>query len=83
MRAIEKGGSPMKPYRIGIVGYSFGRIHAEAYRQIPFYLDVGAPVELVGVATSRPETARQAQAEAGFALATADWRELVASPDVD
>ena len=73
----------MKPYRIGIVGYSFGRIHAEAYRQIPFYLDVGAPIELVGVATSRPETARQAQAEAGFALATADWRELVASPDVD
>ncbi len=73
----------MKPYRIGIVGYSFGRLHAEAYRQIPFYRDVGAPIELVGVATSRPETAEKARAEGGFAFATADWRELVASPEVD
>jgi len=74
----------VKPYRIGIVGYSFGRVHAEAYRQLPFYTDVGAPIELVGVATSRPETAEKAKkAEGGFALATADWRELVTSPEVD
>lgn len=73
----------MKPYRIGIVGYSSGRVHAEAYRQIPFYRDVGAPIELVGVETSRPETAEKARAEGGFAFATADWRELVASPEVD
>ncbi|MEW8979820.1 MAG: Gfo/Idh/MocA family oxidoreductase [Symbiobacterium sp.] len=73
----------MKPFRIGIIGYSFGRIHAEAYRLIPFYKDVGAPIELVAVATSRPETAAKAKAEGGFAFATADWRELVASPEVD
>ena len=74
----------MKPYRIGIVGYSFGRVHAEAYRQLPFYTDVGAPIELVAVATSRPETAEKAKkAEGGFAFATADWRELVTSPEVD
>lgn len=73
----------MKPYRIGIVGYSFGRVHAEAYRQIPFYRDVGAPIELVGVATSRPETVAKAKAEGGFAFATTDWRELVTSPEVD
>jgi len=73
----------VKPFRIGIVGYSFGRVHAEAYRQIPFYKDLGAPIELVGVATSRPETAARAKAEGGFAFATADWRELVNSPDID
>jgi predicted dehydrogenase len=69
---------------VGIIGYGFiGKVHAFAYRSIPFFYDP-APVtaRLVCVATSRAESAEAARQHGGFASATADWRELIARPDV-
>ncbi len=69
---------------VGIIGYGFiGKVHAYAYRTIPFHYEP-APlaVRLVGVATTRPETAAAAKAHAGFETATTDWRQLVERPDI-
>lgn len=69
---------------VGIIGYGFmGKVHAYGYRSIPFYYNP-APlqVRLVGVATSRQETAEAARAHGGFEIATDDWRRLVDRPDI-
>ncbi len=44
---------------VGIIGYGFiGKVHTFCHRSIPFYYDpTPLPVRLVGVATSRAETA--------------------------
>jgi predicted dehydrogenase len=69
---------------VGIIGYGFiGKVHAYAYRTIPFHYDPPPlAVRLIGVATSRAETAEAARAHGGFDVGTADWRELVARPDI-
>jgi predicted dehydrogenase len=75
----------MRSVGVGVIGYGFiGKVHAFAYRNIPFFYDP-APlaVRLVGVATSRRETAEAARAHGGFETATDDWRELVARKDID
>lgn len=43
----------MKPVRIGMIGYGgIGRVHALAYRSLPFHYGLAADsVQLVGVAT--------------------------------
>ncbi|MGA2479210.1 MAG: Gfo/Idh/MocA family oxidoreductase [Spirochaetia bacterium] len=68
----------------GIIGYGFiGKVHCFGYHAIPFhYSPPPLEVQLVGVATSRRETAEAARAQGGFATATDDWRELVADPRV-
>ncbi len=75
----------MRTLGIGMIGYGgIGRVHAMAYRSLPFHY--GLPQDtfrIAGVATTRPETARAAAAEIGCDFATADYRELLARPDVD
>ncbi|MGA2973865.1 MAG: Gfo/Idh/MocA family oxidoreductase [Spirochaetia bacterium] len=69
---------------VGIIGYGFiGKAHTFGYRSIPFHYDP-PPLEarLVGVATSRPETAEAARTHGGFEMATADWRKLVERRDI-
>ncbi|GAB4430042.1 MAG: Gfo/Idh/MocA family oxidoreductase [Anaerolineae bacterium] len=75
----------MKPLNIGLIGYGgIGRVHAMAYRAIPFHYGLTADtVNLVGVATSRAETAAQAAREIGCDFWTADYRELLARDDID
>ena len=69
---------------VGILGYGYiGKVHAYAYRTIPFHYDPPpVAVRLVGVATSRRETAEAARAHGGFEVATADWRELIERRDI-
>ncbi len=69
---------------VGIIGYGFiGKVHAYAYRTIPFHYDPPPlAVRLAGVATTRAETAAAAKAHGGFETCSADWRELVARPDI-
>ena len=72
----------MNPLRIALIGYgAIGRVHAMAYRDLPFHYGLPADrIVLAGVATSRAETARQAAAELGCPVWTTDYRELLARP---
>jgi predicted dehydrogenase len=75
----------MKALNIGMIGYgSIGRVHAMAYRNIPYHY--GLPfntVNLVGVSTSRRETAERAAQEIGCNYWTANYHELLARDDID
>lgn len=75
----------MKPIRIGMIGYGgIGRVHAMAYRDLPFNYGLPASaIQIVGVATSRMETAQKAAAEIGCNFYTDDYRALLARADVD
>ncbi len=71
--------------RFGVIGYGFmGRTHAWGCRSLPFfYRDLPFSVELAAVASPSESSRRLAQAEAGFPVALADWRELIARDDID
>ncbi|MCC7448771.1 MAG: Gfo/Idh/MocA family oxidoreductase [Anaerolineae bacterium] len=75
----------LKPLNIGLVGYGgIGRVHALAYRAIPFYYGLPAGlINVVGVATTRQETAEKAAREIGCDFWTDDYRQLIARPDID
>lgn len=70
---------------IGMIGYGgIGRVHGMAYRSLPFHY--GLPADAVcigGVATTRAETAQAAAAELGCDFWTADYRELLARPEIE
>lgn len=75
----------MKPLKIGLIGYGgIGRVHAMGLRDIPFHYGLPADqIQIAGVATTRPDTAQKAAREIGCDFATADYRELLARPDID
>jgi predicted dehydrogenase len=75
----------MKKLGIAMIGYGgIGRVHGMAYRNIPFHYGLPADtINLVGVATTRPETAQQAAAEIGCKVWTTAYRELLERDDVD
>ena len=72
-------------FGVGIIGFGFmGRAHAYGHVSMPLYYDPPpCQTRLVGVATSRPETAEAAQRTLGFELATSEWRRLVERDDID
>jgi len=74
----------MKEYGVGVIGYGFiGKVHTYSYRNIPFlYRDPPCKVRLVGVCTSRLETARRAKKQGGFLVATTNHRELLEREDI-
>ncbi len=75
----------MKKLGVALIGYGgIGRVHAIAYRNIPFHYGLPADsIRIVGVATSNPDSAQKAAAEIGCEIGTADYRELLAHPEVD
>ena len=75
----------MPKIRIGLIGYGgIGRVHAAAYRAIPFHYGLPADsIEIAGVATTRMETAQRAAEEIGCDFFTADYRELLTREDID
>lgn len=75
----------MKKLGIAMIGYGgIGRVHAMAYRAIPFHYGLPADsFKIVGVATTRPETAQKAAAEIGCEVWTTDYHELLARTDID
>ena len=75
----------MKTLGIAMIGYGgIGRVHAMAYRAIPFHYGLPASAfRIVGVATAHPDTAATAAQEIGCEAWTADYRELLARADVD
>lgn len=74
----------MKTLGIAMIGYGgIGRVHALAYRSIPHHYALAADTfNIVGVATSRAETADKAAREIGCDVATSDYRELLCRDDV-
>ena len=75
----------MPKLRIGLIGYGgIGRVHAAAYRAIPFHYGLPADsINIAGVATTREETARRAADEIGCDFCTGDYRDLLARDDID
>ncbi len=75
----------MRKLGVAIVGYGgVGRVHALAYRAIPFHYGFPSDlVRLVGVSRRRPEAAALAAREAGCPVGAADYRDLLARNDVD
>ena len=69
---------------IGVVGAGWmGRVHAVAYRRVRDHFPDCPGARLVAVADEVDERARRAVDELGFESATADWRDVVADPDVE
>jgi len=69
---------------VGIAGFGFiGKVHAYCHLNMPFFYDPPPlRTRLVGVATSRPETAEKARRLLGFTFATTDLATLVARDDI-
>jgi len=74
----------MQTLGVGVIGFGFiGKVHTYGYLNMPLFYDpMPVRTKLVGVATSRQETAQKAAAQGGFEFGTADWRELIARDDI-
>ena len=75
----------MKKLGVAMIGFGgIGRVHALAYRAIPLHYGLPSDViNIVGVATTNPDTARAAAEAIGCPVWTDDYRELLARDDVD
>jgi predicted dehydrogenase len=75
----------MKKLNIAMIGYGgIGRVHLMGYRNIPFHYGLPADtVNILGVATTSPETAKRAAKEIGCDLWTDNYHELLARNDIN
>ncbi|WP_138466076.1 Gfo/Idh/MocA family protein [Poseidonocella sp. HB161398] len=70
--------------RIGLIGTGFmGKAHVFGFASAPKVFDLPMEIELATVADITEEAAAAAAAAFGFARGTADWRSLVADPEID
>jgi predicted dehydrogenase len=76
--------SPTPTLGAGIVGFGFiGKVHAYGYQNIPLFYDPApARVRLVGVCTSRPETAAKAAEQGSFEFGTTRFEDLLEREDI-
>ncbi len=83
--SVSRGTPEVQTFGVGIIGFGFmGRTHAYGHVNLPLFYDpTPCRTRLVGVATSRPETAEAARQAAGFEFATADWRALIERRDIN
>src|SRR4051794_9245505 len=81
---LDKGTSIMREIGIGLIGTGFmGKAHAFAYRAVAgIYPDSLRPV-LQAVADVNGPAAEKAASQFGFRRSLADWRVLVADPEVE
>jgi len=70
--------------RIGLIGTGFmGKAHVFGFASAQKVFDLPVQIELHTVADITEEAASRAAAELGFAHGTADWRRLIADPEID
>lgn len=70
--------------RIGLIGTGFmGKAHVFGFASAPRVFDLPFELELHTVADVTPEAAAKAAAAMGFARSTADWRTIMADPEID
>ena len=76
--------SKARELNIGVVGYGFmGRTHSNAFLQAPRFFDLAYRPVLKAICARNPERARDFAENWGYQSVAADWRELVARPDID
>ena len=76
--------SESREYGVGMIGFGgIARVHAYAHASLPFlYRPLPFATRLVGVCTSRGDTAMSAMTEGHFQFATTDSMELIDRPDI-
>jgi len=73
----------MQKIGIGLVGYGgIGRLHAYCYKSLPFLYDMPVDIELIGIATSSPQTAQRAAKQTNTIFSTTDYNELISRDDI-
>src|SRR5437879_2910791 len=73
----------LDPIRVGLIGYGVGKVYAAALRNVAMYYAGLPPVELATVATSTAASGKLAVEQAGFERSTTDYREVLASADIN
>src|SRR5690242_10971359 len=78
------GGTEMKKLNVAIIGYGFmGRTHSNAFRKAPNFFDIPYEPVLHTVCARNAERGKSFAEKWGFQNAATDWREVVASKDID
>ena len=76
--------SKARELNIGVVGYGFmGRTHSNAFLQAPRFFDLAYRPVLKAVCARNPDRVKSFAENWGYQSVEADWRELVARPDID
>src|SRR4051794_21139285 len=75
----------MRTINVGLIGAGFmGKAHSLAYAAMPmFFWPAPAIPHRRTIADVTPEIADEAALRFGFERSTADWREIVADPEID
>lgn len=75
----------MKIYNVGIIGFGFiGKVHSYAYENLKYYYpEAPFRVKVVGVCTSRKETADIAKEQYRIEFTTTDYKELIENPNIE
>ena len=69
---------------IGVIGYGFmGRTHSNAFLQAPRFFDLAYRPVLKAICARNPARVKSFAENWGYQSVEADWRELVARPDID
>ena len=70
--------------RVGLIGTGFmGKAHVFGFTSAPRVFDLPLEIVLHTVADITPEAAARAAQTLGFAHSTADWRSIIADPEID
>ena len=73
-----------KPLSVGMIGYNFmGKTHSNAWRQVGRFFDLPASLRLKTICGRNQEKTAAAAERFGWEKACADWREVIADPEID
>jgi predicted dehydrogenase len=70
--------------RVAMIGYRFmGKAHSNAWRQAPHFFPLKAGIEMHTICGRDADAVESAREQLGWQNACTDWRDVVASPDID
>jgi predicted dehydrogenase len=73
-----------KTLLVGMIGYRFmGKAHSNAWRQAPHFFPLEANIEMHTICGRDPIGVEEARKQLGWQNASTDWKQVVASPDID
>jgi len=67
----------MDRFRVGMIGFGVGKLHATALRSVGLYYQGFPPIDLVAVATATEASGQRAKEHFGFEWSTTDYRRLL------